>query len=133
MQTPPLPPQTLRSLVLLLRVALIFTRVRAAGAIRALFERGRPPADLVVTTSSGGAYSGVLLIDEGRVLGGVVRLAGSAPRLVSPQPSPALGAYPRPPVPRASPMFGELFHERRNRVEGDVEDDLEDDEPWRRR
>lgn len=86
MPVPEVPAHTLRSLAMMLRVVCFF----AWRNLGRLFARAKPPCDLVVTTSSGARFSGVLVVENNSIIGGVAHLTGAAG---TPTPKPA---YDRP-------------------------------------
>lgn len=80
-----------------------------------------PPSDIEVRSILGHEYTGLLLIEGNRVLGGfVIRSGGSGPEAVSPRPSPA-------PPPIILPREQE---ERSPFLRGWAESGHREDEPW---
>lgn len=85
-----LPGHTLRTLGALMIVIFDVALAKASRAVELVKPLVLPPRDLEVSTRSGALYSGVLLLDRGEVLGGLVVQTGQG------LPGPALLAPPAP-------------------------------------
>jgi hypothetical protein len=127
-------PSTLRVLASLIVLALDVAREKAADIVERLRPLVEPPEDLRVHSIVGTLYSGIIIVERGDVVAGIVVMTGQrtgAPSLVTPPPRPA---YDRP----RSPFSGitDDYARRDGRLPGWADDpraDHEEDEPWRRR
>ena len=133
MDTPDLPRSTLRVLASLLVLAFDVARDRAAVVVERIKPLVEPPDDLRVTSRIGALYSGVVLLDRGEIIAGVIVQTGQG------IPSPA--AFVTPP-PTRSPFSGitdRYAHSQprdESRLPGWADDprpDIDEDPPWRRR
>ena len=93
-----LPRSTLRNLGLVLVVAFETARTGLRAAVRRIHPHLRPPSDLRVESTEGHTYTGMILIDDNDILGGVVSRTGSSGesahyrRRATPLVSPVRGA-----------------------------------------
>ena len=133
MDTPDVPRSTLRVLASLLVLAFDVARDRASVAVERIKPLVEPPEDLRVSSRLGTLYSGVVLLDKGEVIAGIVVATGQGvpipAGLVTPAPR-AVHERPR------SPFSGitDDFARRDGRLPGWADDPRdEEDEPWRRR
>lgn len=128
-----LPIGTVRDLRVMLGAVLEIVRDTAREIAEHLRPFVEPPEDMRVVGDAGVIYSGIVVIDAGRVVAGIVIEVGrvtTAPArepIITPSPRPA---YERP----RSPFSGITDHyERDGRLPGWADDPREEDEPWRRR
>lgn len=103
MQLPEILVSSIRHITLVMRALLAFLQVGSRHA-SAVLRRETPPSNLVVTTKIGAHYTGVLLVDEGRVRGALARLAESPPLPID--MTPPSGVASRPP-PHATSQCGD--------------------------
>ncbi len=135
MDTPDVPRSTLRVLASLLVLLFDFAREHASVAIERIKPLVEPPDDLRVASRSGALYSGLVVLDRGEIIAGVVVQTGQgipSPSLVTPPPTRS------PFEPARSPFHGitDRYAARDGRLPGWADDprpDTEEDEPWRRR
>ena len=127
MDAPDVPKSTLRVLASLLVLIFDIARNRAASAVERIKPLVEPPADLRVSSRLGALYSGVLLLDRGEIIAGVIVQTGQG----IPQPS----ALVTPP-PARSPFAGitDRYSRGEGRLPGWADDPRIDEEesPWRR-
>lgn len=136
MDSPNVPESTLRVLASLLVLLFDYAREHAATTVERLKPLVEPPDDLRVVSKVGALYSGMIVLDRGEVIAGVVVQTGQG----IPSPAALVTPPPRAPVyerPR-SPFSGITDHFARSdgRLPGWADDprtDPEEDEPWRRR
>lgn len=130
METPDIPRSTLRVLASLLVLAFEVARDHAATAVERIRPLVEPPDDLRVSSRIGAIYSGLVILDRGDIIAGIVVQTGQGiPQtagLITPSPAP---------TPR-SPFTGitDRYASREGRLPGWAEDprDSIEDEPWRR-
>ena len=134
MDIPDVPRSTLRVLASLLVLAFDVARDRAAVVVERIKPLVEPPDDLRVTSRIGALYSGIVLLDRGEIIAGVIVQTGQG------IPSPA--SFVTPPPARSSPFSGitDRYAHAHSRDDGrlpgwadDPRPDAEEDEPWRRR
>lgn len=92
-----LPRETLRVMGIMLVIAFDFALEKGRDAIEKFKPLLEPPEDIRVTSTTGCLYSGLVIVDRGEVLAGVVvatgfdpvrAVAGRAPTPSPPQPLP---------------------------------------------
>ena len=133
MDAPDVPRSTLRVLASLLVLVFDVARDRAATAVERIKPLVEPPADLRIVSRTGARYSGVVVLDRGDIIAGIVVQTGQGlpdpAGLVTPPPRPV---YERP----RSPFSGitEEYARSEGRLPGWADDPRIDDEdaPWRR-
>jgi hypothetical protein len=74
-----LPRETLRTIAVLLVVAFDFALQKGREAVERIGPLVTPPDDLRIVSSNGSLYSGVIFLDRGEVLAGVVVATGYDP------------------------------------------------------
>lgn len=135
MESPNVPESTLRVLASLLVLLFDFAREHASVAIERIKPLVEPPDDLRVGSRSGALYSGLVVLDRGEIIAGIVVQTGQgipSPALVTPAPT-------RSSFDGRSPFSGitDRYASRGDgRLPGWADDprpDIEEDEPWRRR
>ena len=129
MDAPDVPKSTLRVLASLLVLVFDVARDRAASVVERIKPLVEPPADLRVSSRLGALYSGVLLLDRGEIIAGVIVQTGQG----IPQPSALITP---PPSPTRSPFAGitDRYSRTEGRLPGWADDPRidEEDSPWRR-
>jgi hypothetical protein len=131
MDSPNVPQSTLRVLASLLVLLFDFAREHSAVAVERIKPLVEPPDDLRVTSRIGALYSGIVLLDRGEIIAGVIVQTGHG------IPSPAAFVTPSP---TRSPISGITDRYAQSRDESrlpgwadDPRPDLDEDAPWRRR
>ena len=94
-QDPDVPQSTLRVLASLLVLAFDIAREKAADVIEKVIPLVEPPRDLQVSSRLGTLYSGVIVLDRGDVIAGIVVATGQTMPSVS---SAVASAMHRPPL-----------------------------------
>ncbi len=129
MKDPDVPQSTLRALASLLVLLFDLARERAADVIEKVVPLVEPPRDLVVSSRLGTMYSGIIVLDRGEVIAGIVVATGQT----VPQPSALVTP---PPSPARSPFAGitDRYSRGEGRLPGWADDPRIDEEesPWRR-
>lgn len=126
-----LPTETLRALSAVLIAIFDIARDGLNEVVERLRPLVEPPEDMRVTGTSGVIYTGIVIIERGFVVAGIVIEVG---RSASSPP-----AAPRGPVITPPPSFDQRgrFDEREGRLPGWAEDPRDDlygeDGRWRRR
>jgi hypothetical protein len=126
-----LPRETLRTLGVLLVLAFDFALERGRHAIERLAPMVEPPEDLRVSSTTGCLYSGIVVLDRGEVLAGIVVATGFDPiRAATARAAAVASGTPFPrheaPLVRRDPTTG-LPHWSEDRSLYD-----DGDPPWRR-
>ena len=121
------PTSTLRVLASLLVLGFDLAREKAADIVDRVRPLVEPPDDLRVHSTAGTLYSGLLIIERGEVVAGIVVMTGQ--RAVAPSLTT--------PAPRTAAYGGTTGYSRgEGRLPGwadDPRDDVEEAPPWRRR
>lgn len=128
METPDVPRSTLRVLASLLVLVFDVARDRAASAVERIKPLVEPPDDLRVSSRIGALYSGLVVLDRGEIIAGIVVQTGQG----IPQPSALITP---PPSPARSPFAGitDRYSRGEGRLPGWADDPrVDEDEPWRR-
>lgn len=129
METPNVPKSTLRVLASLLVLLFDVARDRAATAVEHIKPLVEPPDDLRVSSRIGALYTGLIVLDRGEIIAGIVVQTAQG----VPQPSALITP---PPTPTRSPYTGitDRYSGGDGRLRGWAEDprDSMEDEPWRR-
>lgn len=129
MDGPDIPKSTLRVLASLLLLVFDLARDRATTAVIHLRPLVEPPDDLRVGSRIGALYSGVLVLDRGEVIVGLVVQTGQG----IPQPGPIITPPPAPVRPPFTGITDRYSSEGRLRGWAeDPRDAVEEDSPWRR-
>jgi hypothetical protein len=96
METPDVPRSTLRVLASLLVLAFEVARDHAATAVERIRPLVEPPDDLRVSSRIGALYSGLVVLDRGDIIAGIVVQTGQGiPQpagLITPSPTPTTTA-----------------------------------------
>lgn len=129
MDGPDIPASTMRVLASLLLLVFDLARDRAATAVIRMRPLVEPPDDLRVGSRVGALYSGVIVLDRGEVIVGLVVQTGQG----VPQPGPIITP---PPSTNRSPFSGITDrYTSEGRLRGwaeDPRDPVDEDSPWRR-
>lgn len=130
-----IPPETVRTMGALLVIVFEIARDGVAEAVERMRPLVEPPEDMRVTSSRGVIYTGVLLVERGEIIAGIVIEVG---RVSSAAPAPRPAVVTPPPRYEAPGRFESLgrFEDREGKLPGWGEDprDLPDEDvPWRRR
>lgn len=122
-----LPRETLRMLGIMLVVAFDFALETGREAIEKFKPLVEPPEDIRVTSTTGCLYSGLVVVDRGEVIAGIVVATGF-------DPVRAIAGRPTPPPP-AVPTHFERASDRSGRLPGWADDTsryADEEPPWRR-
>ena len=126
-----LPRETLRTIGFLLVVVFDFALEKGREVVDKIGPLVEPPDDLRVTSRNGSLYSGVIVLDRGEILAGVVVATGYDPlRGTAARPASTSFSMPNhgsPSIPRS--QSGSLPNWAHDGTEYDDEDPRS---PWRR-